>query len=133
MHNNPLQGILLALSSEARLIAYCESDRAGCSVSHKSTTGFAHYWVPYLKSQKSRLWWQEAQLRLSIVPWRSLHVKSLWLVQLLKDIGLSHHNPTILKCDYKAALSIVANPVHHERTKHNEVDCHFIREKNSIA
>ena len=52
-----------------------------------------------------------------------------WLVQLLKDIGLSHHNPTILKCNNKAALSIVANPVHHERTKHIEVDCHFIREK----
>lgn len=57
----------------------------------------------------------------------------LWLIQLLKDIGVPHIGPTILKCDNKAALSIIANPIHHERTKHIEVDCHFIREKHQSS
>ena len=53
----------------------------------------------------------------------------VWIYQLLSEIGFSITVPTKLWCDNQAALHIASNEVFHERTKHIEVDCHFIREK----
>jgi hypothetical protein len=53
----------------------------------------------------------------------------VWIKQLLMDIGIEIQTPIKIFCDNQAARHIASNPVFYERTKHIEVDCHFIREK----
>ena len=53
----------------------------------------------------------------------------MWIYQLLSEVGLKVSMPAKLWCDNQAALHIASNPVFHERTKHIEIDCHFVREK----
>ncbi|RVW93460.1 Retrovirus-related Pol polyprotein from transposon TNT 1-94 [Vitis vinifera] len=50
-------------------------------------------------------------------------------VFLLEELRFGKDEQMKLICDNQAALHIASNPVFHERTKHIEVDCHFIREK----
>lgn len=53
----------------------------------------------------------------------------LWLRKLLTEMGFPPKNACRLMCDNKAAISISEYPVQHDRTKHVEVDRHFIKEK----
>ncbi|RVW72021.1 Retrovirus-related Pol polyprotein from transposon RE1 [Vitis vinifera] len=53
----------------------------------------------------------------------------IWLKHLLRELRFGKDEQMKLICDNQAALHIASNPVFHERTKHIEVDYHFIREK----
>ncbi|KAL8149358.1 hypothetical protein AgCh_006394 [Apium graveolens] len=53
----------------------------------------------------------------------------IWLKSLLTELRVRIPKSIALYCDNKAALDLAANPVYHARTKHIELDCHFIREK----
>lgn len=52
-----------------------------------------------------------------------------WLVELLKDLSLKDLGCVDLCCDNQVALYIAANPVFHARTKHIEIDCHYVRDQ----
>ena len=53
----------------------------------------------------------------------------LWIRSLLCELGFSINEPSTLFCDNKSAIMLSSDSVLHERTKHIEVDIHFIREK----
>lgn len=53
----------------------------------------------------------------------------MWLRILMRDMGLLGNDPTMLHCDNKAATEIAHNPIQLDRTKHSEINRHFIKGK----
>ncbi|RDX97510.1 Copia protein, partial [Mucuna pruriens] len=55
--------------------------------------------------------------------------EGLWMKIILDDLKVKYEGPIKLFCDNNSAISIAHNPVQHDRTKHIEIDRHFIKEK----
>ena len=55
--------------------------------------------------------------------------EAIWIKRVLDELRVQVITPIRIYCDNKAAISIAHNPVLHDRTKHIEVDKHFIKEK----
>lgn len=56
-----------------------------------------------------------------------------WLSYVLRDIGAYISAPPVLYCDNLSALYMTVNPVFHARTKHIEVDYHYVRKKVALG
>jgi len=53
----------------------------------------------------------------------------MWVQTLLRELGVKSPKAAQLWCDNIGATYLSANPVLHARTKHIEVDFHFVRER----
>lgn len=130
LKKSPGQGLLMSSSSQLSLHAYYDSNWARCPIDRKSTSGYCIQLGQSLISWKTKT--QTAVARSSVeAEYRSMAntcCEVVWLLSLLKDLGLINLTPVDLRCDNRAALHIASNPVFHERTKHIEVDCHYIRD-----
>ncbi|XP_028109592.1 uncharacterized protein LOC114308244 [Camellia sinensis] len=125
-----LNGLLLSSTSSFDLVTYANFDWADDVTDHKSTSGFYMFLGDSLISWKSK-----KQIVVSHVTAKAEYramayatAKIIWFHCLLSDLGVPQCFPTSLYCDNHSANQITHNIVFHERTKHIEIDCHFVRQ-----
>ncbi|KAG4940850.1 hypothetical protein JHK87_044721 [Glycine soja] len=127
----PGQGLLYEDKGSTQLSGYCDADWAGCPMDRRSTSGYCVFIGGNLISWKSKK--QTVVARSSAeAEYRSMAMVTcelMWIKQFLQELRFCEELQMKLYCDNQAALHIASNPVFHERTKHIEIDCHFIREK----
>ncbi|GKV08830.1 hypothetical protein SLEP1_g20406 [Rubroshorea leprosula] len=121
-------GLHFSANSSPVLRAYFDADWVGDPSDRRSTIGYCLFLGSSLIS-----WWSKKQAipsRSSTeVEYRALGDTTSELLSLrwlLEDMGIPQPSFTDLYCDNQSAMQIAHNDVFHERTKHIEVDCHFI-------
>lgn len=121
----------MGTNCDLQLRGFCNSDWASCSTSKRSTTGY------FMMLGNSHISWRtkkqgtisrssaKAEYR-AMAPATS---EIVWLCALLTSLGVKQIYETQLFCDNTTVIHIATNAVFHERTKHIEIDCYFVREK----
>ncbi|RVX15359.1 Retrovirus-related Pol polyprotein from transposon TNT 1-94 [Vitis vinifera] len=129
--STPGQGVLYENRGHTQVVGYTDADWAGSPTDRRSTSGYCVFIGGNLISWKSKK--QDVVARSSAeAKYRAMALATcelIWLRHLLQELRFGKDEQMKLICDNQAALHIASNPVFHERTKHIEVDCHFIREK----
>ena len=125
------RGVFFGKNHHLDLIAYADGDWAGDRDSRKSTSGYFTLVGGNLVTWRSK--------KQKVVALSSAEVKFrgvakgiteiLWLRKVLYELDFPPTGASKLFCDNKATIDISENPVQHDRTKHVEVDRHFVKEK----
>ncbi|KAI5339951.1 hypothetical protein L3X38_019225 [Prunus dulcis] len=131
LKSTPGRGLLFKKNGHLDLEGHTEADYAGNITDRRYTSGYFTFVGGNLVTWRSK--------KQNVVTQSSAESKYrgiaqgvceiLWLRWLLAEIGFRPDAATKLHGDSQSAFEIANNHVHHDRTKHVEVDRHFIKEK----
>lgn len=116
------------------LIGFCDADWVGRVIT-RSTTGYYIFLGPNCISWSSK---KQPTVARSVAEAKHCALASataeiVWIMCILCDIGIYLPSPPQLFFDNISALHMFINLVFHSRTKHIELDYHFVREKVVIG
>ncbi|KAH9769755.1 reverse transcriptase Ty1/copia-type domain-containing protein [Citrus sinensis] len=127
----PGKGLFFGKNQQRGIEVYTDADWAGSITDRRSTSGYCTFIWGNLVTWRSKK--QSVVARSSAeAEFRSMAqgvCEVLWLKRVLEELKQPFSLPMRLYCDNKSAISIAHNPVLHDRTKHVEIDRHFIKEK----
>ncbi|GKE91702.1 ribonuclease H-like domain-containing protein [Tanacetum coccineum] len=123
-------GLQLFSSSTTDLVAYLDADWAGCPTTRRSTSGYCVFLGNNLLSWSSKrqptLSRSSAEAEYHGVA--TVVAKTCWLQNLLYELHTPLSFVMLVYCDNVSVVYLFSNPVQHQRTKHIEIDIHFVRD-----
>nr|CAN78733.1 hypothetical protein VITISV_020436 [Vitis vinifera] len=127
----PGKGLFFRKTENRDTEVYLDADWAGNIIDRRSTSGYCSFVWGNLVTWRSKK--QSVVTRSSAeAEYKALAqgiCEGIWIKRVLSELGQTSSSPILMMCDNQAAISIAKNPVHHDRTKHVEIDRHFITKK----
>ncbi|XP_022013855.1 uncharacterized mitochondrial protein AtMg00810-like [Helianthus annuus] len=124
-------GLLLSKSSSTELTAYSDADWGGCPDSRRSTSGYCGYLgsnlISWSSKRQSTISRSSAEAEYRAVA--NTVAELSWVRNLLLELHVPARHASLIYCDNISAVYLSDNPAQHQRTKHIELDIHFVREK----
>ncbi|GKC58510.1 ribonuclease H-like domain-containing protein [Tanacetum coccineum] len=130
VHGTIDHGLQLHVSFTSQLTAYTDTDWAGCPVTRRSTSGYCVFLGDNLLSWSPK--WQvtlpRSNAEAEYKGVANVIAETAWVRNLLCELHASLFTATLVYCDNVSAVYMFTNPVQHQRTKHIEIDIHFMRD-----
>ncbi|GKD70559.1 ribonuclease H-like domain-containing protein [Tanacetum coccineum] len=125
-----LQYLTFTLSTTTQLTAYMDADWGGCPAARRSTLGYCVFLRDNLLSwsakRQATLSWSSVEAEYRGVA--NVVAETAWVRNLLNELHAPVSTATLVYCDNVSVIYLSANPVQHQRTKHIEIDIHFVRD-----
>jgi hypothetical protein len=127
----PKFGLWYHKGSTFDLIGYSDAHWTRCKIDRKSTSGTCQFLGRSLVSWASKI---QNSVALSTAEAEYIAAghccaQLLWMRQTLRDYGYKLSKVPLL-CDNESAIRMADNPVEHSRTKHIDIQYHFLRVTN---
>ncbi|PKU68788.1 putative mitochondrial protein [Dendrobium catenatum] len=116
------------ITGALNLSSYTDADWAANSTDRKSMSGYCTFLGPNLISWSVKKQTTVAHSSTK-AEYRSLAAATsniLWIRRLPTDLDVPTTSPTPIHCDNTSTIALANNPIFHARTKHIEIDYHFI-------
>ncbi|GMI74986.1 cysteine-rich RLK (RECEPTOR-like protein kinase) 8 [Hibiscus trionum] len=131
LKGTPGHGLFFKKSEDRTVKIYTDASWAGELTDRRSTSGYCSFVWGNLVTWKSKK--QTVVSRSSAeAEFRALALgicEGIWLLKFLRELGMAQDESFEIFCDNQSTIQIAKNPVQHDRTKHIEIDRHFIAEK----
>jgi hypothetical protein len=128
LHGTIGYGLIYISTEDFRLIGYTDSYWAGCMDDRKSTSGYSFNMgsttIAWSTKKKPIVSLSTTEEKYKAVAKTTCEV--VWLRRILEDLREQQEKPIQFICDNQSVIQMTKNTVIHKKTKHIDIQYHFV-------